>query len=369
VTAAPCRVLVLVHAVRESDEREVAHLLLHRLQEEGHRISSLVWDRGMIERGLDLASFGTVREIEAINRWRTPQWLAKARLAPVARLLRQTRVRSWWRRLGRPDHVLLLGPLREEMVHYLPPGRRPVGLLLGARPLEPAESPTATVAVADVVLAPSPDVAAPWRLDGVTVRTFADVLREVDSERPSASSPAAASAPLVVGIGPGDWRGAPDLFVRTAAELGRRPGREGVRFAWVGLDPEDDRSFPYRFDATRLALDDRLTWTEVPSEAIDLLRSADVVVLTSRSEFVLPVHPWVERLDPAAFLSALGSPVVAFATPAAEALAGPSAVTVPYPDTEALADAVEDAIARTTPSRLPRLLDDLLGALGAGATT
>ncbi len=366
MTAAPCRVLVLVHAVREPDEREVAHLLLHRLQEEGHRVGSIVWDRGMVEPGLDLASFGPVHEIEAINRWRTPQWLAKAGLAPVARLLRQTRVRSWWRRLGRPDRVLLLGPLREEMVHYLPPGRRPVGLLLGARPLESAESSSATVAVADVVLAPSPDLAAPWRHDGVTVRTFADVLADAGPGGSRPVAPDRSSAPLVVGIGPGTWRGAPDLFVRVAAALSRRPQGDAIRLAWIGLDPEDDRSFPYRFDATRLALDDRLTWTEVPSEAIDLLRSADVVVLTSRSEFVLPVHPWVASLDPAAFLTALGTPLVAFATPAAAALAGPSAVTVPYPDTEALAEAVVGAIARSTPSRLPRLLDDLLSALGVG---
>jgi glycosyltransferase involved in cell wall biosynthesis len=251
------------------------------------------------------------------------------------------------------------------MRHYLPPGERPVSAVLGFRALEPAEDLTATLELADVVVAADPSTAAACREGRAEAQllTFADLLA---TDGGPTGAEGAAAEPFVVGVGPGDWRGAPDLFVRAADHLRHRPGRSSARFGWIGLDPDDDRSFPYRFDATRLDLDGAITWTDRPAAAVDLLRRADVLVLTARSAFPLPIHPWVTTLEPARFLGAIGTPVVGFATPAVVDLAGTAVATVPYVDTEALAAAIDAAIDRSVPSRVPQLLDEVLATLAVG---
>ena len=85
----------------------------------------IVWDRGKVI-AFDLERFGPVREVEEINRWVLPQRLAKLGLRPVARWLRNRRVRGWWDEAGPPDLVLCLGPIRSELVNYRPDDDAPV---------------------------------------------------------------------------------------------------------------------------------------------------------------------------------------------------------------------------------------------------
>jgi hypothetical protein len=344
------RVLVLVHAVRTPEEREVHALLLGRLRARGAAITTIAWDRGMAF--LDLEAFGPVHEIEEINRWPLPQHLGRWGLRPVARLLRQRRVRSWWGREGPPDAVLVLGRLRDEMRHYLPPGSGPVTAVLGWRPPEGAESTAATLALADDVVAADADVAAEVHAAGTPVRTIAEV---VEALTPSPADPP--DELLVCGVGPGDWRGAADLFLRMAAGLPDEVDGRPVRFAWLGLDPADGRSYPYLHDADHLGLADRIDWWHRPVEALAALGAASVVVVTGRTPFAPPVHPFVDAAGLPNLLRAQGTPVVGFATPAVEGL---DATPVEYPDVTALGEAVLSRLADARTGDLDAVVDTVL---------
>lgn len=360
----------MAHAVRRPDERSAHELLLARLADRGAACSWIVWDRGMVD--LDLRAWGPSREIEAINRWRLPQWLAKAGLAPLGRALRNGRVRWWWRRAGAPDAVVLLGPVRPEMAHYLPPGDAPVSAVLGWRPDEPEESRDLTLALADTVVATDEATAASLRTADPTTRvvTYDDLATPAPDGGPAAEplvvgvapDGGPAAEPLVVGVGPGDWRGAPDLFLRAAAPVRDQCGRP-VRFAWLGVDPADGRSFPYRFDAEHLGLAGLLTWSVLPAEGVEALRNATVVVLVPRTEFPLPVHPVLQQVGSTRLLQALGTPVLGFDTPAFTALAGDAGAAVAYPDVVALADAVATTLEQPSPNRLDALLDRITDTL------
>jgi hypothetical protein len=237
------------------------------------------------------------------------------------------------------------------MAHYVPPDAGPAGLVLGWRPAEGAESLDATLAMVDRVL-----VTADRRDDvagtEVPVRTIGEVV--VDRE-PAPNGPAAGA---VVGLGPDDWRGAPDLFLRAAARLRSAP----TELAWGGVDPEDGRSFPYRFDAEHLGLADRMTWLADPVDVLDALGRAAVVVVTGRAPIAL--HPLLDAAGPGAFLDAAGVPVVGFATPALAAVGGATAVD--YPDVAALAAAVDDRLAQPAATDVDGVLDALLAALLGG---
>jgi hypothetical protein len=338
---------VLVHAVRTPEERAVHLALLQRLRRRGARLSVIAWDRGLV--AMDLDELGPVHEIEDINRWRLPQALARVGLRVVARQLRQQRVRSWWRRDGLPDAVLVLGPVRPEMAHYLPDGSGPVGLIVGWRAAEGAEDLAATLALVDHVLASGERRA---EVAGAEAR-----VRTVD-EVVAAHTPAGGGdvPDAVVGLGPDDWRGAPDLFLRAVARLDPAPGE----LAWGGVDPEDGRSFPYRFDADQLGVDG-IGWLPDPVDVLDVVARAAVVVVTGRAP--IPLHPLVDDAGPAAFFAAAGLPVVGFDTPAMAAVSGPGTATVGYPDVAALTDAVARRLAEAAPADVDGVLDDLLDAL------
>jgi len=349
-------VLVVVHAVREDTGRAWSRLVVDRLAERGVAMSFLVWDRGMVAPGAIRPEDGPLREIEAINRWRLPQWLARGGGRRPARLLRNARLRWWWRRLGRPDAVLVLDPLRPEMRHYLPVGV-PVGLLLTGRPLEPAEDPVRSVGLADRVVGTEPAPGAPDQSGLDAAALLDDAALEV-----GASPGPGPEEPLVVGLGPADWRAAPDLFVRVAATA-RARSQGPIRFAWVGMDPDDGRTFPYRHDRDRLGLGGRLSMTDLPEPALSLLRRAAAVVVTARAPHPVVTHPWCDLVAPDRLLDALGVPVVAFATPGADGLTPAGAIRVPYPDVPALADALVDSLDGGGPNRLSGRLDRLLDAL------
>jgi glycosyltransferase involved in cell wall biosynthesis len=199
---------------------------------------------------------------------------------------------------------------------------------------------------------------------GWELRTWPDVVGDHPAEP---TTPASGDGPaLVVGLGPGDWRGGADVFLRVAAALRALPGHEHTRFAWLGLDAEDGRSFPYLFDADHLGLADAVRWVSDHDGAVAALREADAVLVTDRAEFPLDlVHPVLDVVGPLA-LDGCGVPVVAFDTPAARRLVSDRAELVTYPDVGAAAAALGAAIGRGRRGGLDELLDrvvdDLLGA-------
>lgn len=383
-------VVVVVDAVREEPERHEHQQLLDGLRADGATFSVIVWDRG--RSVLDLGALGPVADVEDLNRWRLPIGLAKvAPLRPVARALRHARMRRWWHRATAPASVLVLGTIRPELRHYLPPGL-PVGAVVGARAPEPWESWEATVAAADAIVALDDESAERCRTvdPDAPVRLLPQLgprwrWRVATRSAPTpAPLPDPAEAALVVGLGPVDWDGGPDLFLATLGRLPASVGGRTVVGAWLGDLPDGPSGFPYRFDAERLGLADRLHWLGQRADWSEVVRRADAVVVTARRPVALPFDPIVdgftddatrlglafdaERHRLAALAALLEVPVVRVATPGAdETTAGVGAV-VPYPDTAALADAVATLLADPPRRRVDEAVAALLGvAAPAGA--
>lgn len=137
--------------------------------------------------------------------------------------------------------------------------------------------------------------------------------------------------PLLVGTcATIDWRKGVDLFVRLAWTVRRLAPEAEICFRWVGGDA------PGVALGRRLAADagvgDLIEWTGEVDDAVDRIAALDVFVLTAR-----------EDAFPLVCLEAASSgvPIVTFDTGGAADLAAAGAgVTVPYPDVDAMAEAV-----------------------------
>lgn len=137
--------------------------------------------------------------------------------------------------------------------------------------------------------------------------------------------------PLVVGCGEAGWRKGADLFVDTA-----RRSTVPATWAWVGRRP---RSFGRVLDNDVVAagLGTRVRWAGEVADARPFLAAADLVVMPSRED-PQPLVP----LEAAV----VGTPSVGFAVGGLERLAADGAMVVaPYPDTVALAAAVDQLLA------------------------
>jgi glycosyltransferase involved in cell wall biosynthesis len=133
---------------------------------------------------------------------------------------------------------------------------------------------------------------------------------------------------LVVGCGEASWRKGADLFTDTVRRLREH---EDLRFAWIGRRP---RGFARRLDhdLARTGLSDAVVWTGELDQPDTHLAAADVLVMTSRED-PQPLVP----LEAAH----LGTPTVAFDVGGlAELGAAGAALTVPFPDTTALAASI-----------------------------
>lgn len=366
----------MVHAVRTEQEKWAFGLLLDELRADGHELTVITWDRG--KSVLDLEALGPVGDIEDVNRWRLPIWLAKAGLAPVARRLRHARMRWWWLRARRPTSVVVLGLLRAEMRHYLPPGAH-VGAVLGWRPPEAPESLEETLQVADAVLACDERTAETCRAAApdVDVAVFEALWARLHWSRHGRSAPPEAprragvsdDAAFVLGLGPANWGGGADQFLAAAGRVRRALPDRPLEFGWLGWCPEGPDFHPYRFDVERLGLGAAFHWVAESADYYEYVRRADVLVLTCRRP-VLPAGaplPWafgVEKVlhdfaladpylpapfvlpaDPfEALLEVLEVPVVRFDLPAAEETARGRGRPVTYPDNAALAATVAAAL-------------------------
>lgn len=363
--------LVVVHAIREEDERHAYARLLDWMRARGTDLSFIVWDQG--RNILDLTEYGIVREVEAINRWRLPQWLERVGLRGATRRLRHARMRWWWARAGRPDSTLVLGVLRPELFHYVPPGT-PVGALVGWRAPEGAESYEATVGLSQVVVTTDAEVAEHLeQLAPGKVVLVPDLIAHCECPR-LWDAPSAAALPLaldegtmvVAGLGPLDWRGAPDLFLRAAGRLARDAEDLDLRFVWFGRPGHQTHAYPYRFDADRLGVADVLSWLAPPDDYSSVLPQVDVLVLVGRvpSPINLDRFSWVfdpRRSDPLDLLRLIEVPIVGFGLAAVAATAGELGARVPFPDTDALAAQIEAVLREPPRLCVDRTLDLLAG--------
>jgi len=134
---------------------------------------------------------------------------------------------------------------------------------------------------------------------------------------------------LVGGSGMLEWRKAPDLFVRLAADLRARTDRR-LAFVWIGGTDHGPLWAPLDHEARHLGVQDVVRFVGVQDRPGDWFRLLDVFALTSR-----------EDAFPLAALEAAsaGVPIATFATGGMVELVGDGGggAVVDYPDTVALA--------------------------------
>lgn len=162
-----------------------------------------------------------------------------------------------------------------------------------------------------------------------------------------------AEAPVALGVGIGDLRKGPDLFVETA----RRGGPDSPwRFVWIGrIDPAIERWLAHDIEAGGLA--DRVRLLDSEADLAPIFLAADAFLLTSRED------PF-----PNVVLDAMsvGLPVIAYegAGGAPEVLAEGAGLVVPYRDAGAMADRLAELAA--DPARRGRIGERARQRIAAG---
>jgi glycosyltransferase involved in cell wall biosynthesis len=153
---------------------------------------------------------------------------------------------------------------------------------------------------------------------------------------------------LVGGCGMLEWRKAPELFVRLAADLRARTDRP-LAFVWVGGTDRGPLWAPLDHEARHLGVHDVVRFVGAQARPADWFRVLDVFALTSRED-AFPLS--------ALEAASAGAPVVTFDTGGMVELVGDGScgAVVPYPDTGTFADV------------LAALADDDEGRRSLGAT-
>lgn len=146
------------------------------------------------------------------------------------------------------------------------------------------------------------------------------------------------------------WRKAPDLFLDVVETVVRR-GQPSPVFVWVGGPDEGAMWEQVTFDVKARGLGEHVRFVGEQPEPFDHYRLFDLFLLPSRED----AFPLV-CLEAAA----LGVPVVCFDTGGMpEFVRDDAGVVIPYPEVEAMADAIESLLAD----------DDHRARLGAAAAT
>ncbi len=139
---------------------------------------------------------------------------------------------------------------------------------------------------------------------------------------------------FVVGAsGMTEWRKAPDLFVRLAADVRRRTKRP-VWFVWVGGASAGPEWWPLDHEARHLGVVDRVRFLGMQDDPGSWFRMFDVFAVMAR-----------EDAFPLAALEAASAsvPIVSFDTGGTVELvaaSGGAGIIVPYPNTERFAEAI-----------------------------
>jgi glycosyltransferase involved in cell wall biosynthesis len=80
--------------------------------------------------------------------------------------------------------------------------------------------------------------------------------------------------------GNADWRKAPDIFLQIASHV----ADENLRFAWIGIRPDDALMAQLAYDADKLGLSEKIAWIAPTPRAVELINAMDVFVLCSRED-------------------------------------------------------------------------------------
>jgi len=301
--------------------------LVDLLRVEGRRPTVLLWDATGAPSSVRRAR--PLREVEAINRWRLPIWLGHRGRLALMRRLRAARVRWWWLRWRRCREVLLVGPLRPEVRHYLPPLGVPVVADAGEggrdgggeddRPDEATLAGTRALAEAQI---PGPPL------------TPHEVLTDPRHPRRRAARcgfdlPSDATVLGGWSTDPDDPMDGAERFLRVVHRLRDLRPAADVRGLWFGVAGHQTRAHEVAHEITLLGLEGRAQVVAARHLQDDLLALLDGVVL---------VQPAGAPGWPADQLVDAGIPIAAFGD------------DVPFPDVAALAEAAAVAVDQQDPA-------------------
>ena len=142
----------------------------------------------------------------------------------------------------------------------------------------------------------------------------------------------------VGGSGMTDWRKAPEIWLRIAAELRDMLPKETLRFTWQGGDsPQSSAFWPLEHEMRQLGLSEQVTFTGQIQDTAAAMSQFDVFVSTARED----AYPLA-----CAEAISLGVPVVGFDSGGLSEMAEESgcALVVPYPDHGLISQTVADLL-------------------------
>lgn len=342
---APTRSSERIFLIAMDAERGAETLFLLRLlrwmREAGVQMEVLLWRRGpLLEEMRELC---TVRVVDDLSDWWVDRFLRAVGLGVVGKRIKGQRMRWWMRRAAHQfPHALVLGVPAARALRYATKPL-PAVLLLPAeeRPWDERVTPEewATILGRCAGFIVPDDSARSWLVAGQGVD--AERVRVQRGFLPAIPAPGESEvkgveelglpedALVVCGTGTDAWWRAPEPFVPVAWELCRRLPDANLHFVWLCHDMDEDALWPLRHDIANAGLQDR--FHIVPATVLmDQFEASDLVLLTGR--------PDTFRLI-SAELRLSARPVVCFANGLTEVELGDAAVSVPYLDIEAAADA------------------------------
>ncbi|WP_255076567.1 glycosyltransferase family 4 protein [Lacihabitans sp. CCS-44] len=86
----------------------------------------------------------------------------------------------------------------------------------------------------------------------------------------------------ICACGNADWRKAPDIFLQIASATLKKSKKFG--FVWIGIKSEGDLFFQLDYDATKLGIKNEIKWISPTSEAVEIIDSCDIFLVSSRED-------------------------------------------------------------------------------------
>lgn len=86
----------------------------------------------------------------------------------------------------------------------------------------------------------------------------------------------------ICACGNADWRKGPDIFLQIAAAICKKANRFG--FVWIGIKNEGEQFDQLKYDGRKLNTDGNIKWINPTSDAIEIINSCDVFLVSSRED-------------------------------------------------------------------------------------